>query len=141
MLSNKTLGKLLVVVVGIIAAALSITGLSTLDTVPDSGKGALSRDAVYQGALTLTGLAVFGSLFTWRAKSLTNPDPHIRRPAAMVTLAAFALAGTQLMLAALMCCTDPGPILPQFIGLTVVFVAICVLGYDTMDRSREENLQ
>ena len=132
MTSRASVG--LSVVIGAVVGA--IVFIVVVELMPDvsvevsNSTDNLSRDAAYTGSLTLAGLAVFGSALMSRVGSVTKHDTRDRRfGATMSTMAPLALAGTHMMFAALMCCNDPSPLLVGLAAITVLFLALSVLGY------------
>lgn len=135
MIDNRTKTLIQVIAAGA-ATGITISLLvDNLDNMPDisfsitAGKKALDRESAYVGSLTLAGVALFGSAYTSRLGILRRTSPPVRRTgAAMITMGAFALAGTHLILATLMCCNDPGPLLPWFAIPTIVCMGVFALG-------------
>lgn len=126
--------KQLLTVGGMVGAIVLAFGVAMMSTDPSEeptvGDGALSRDAAYQGSLTLAGMAIFGSALASRIKSSTERDPSDRHLGIILaTLAPLALAGMHLMFAGYLCCNDPAPLLRHLAMLSGGLVAMSVAGY------------
>lgn len=87
----------------------------------------LTRDAVYMGAMTFAGLALFSSTLLTRVRRL---DIKKRRNAAyLVCAGSFWLAIIHLGLAARMCCNDPGQFIWWLVFISFVLVLMVTISY------------
>lgn len=110
--------KIIVLLMAAVMVSFGMTGyawsgLPESPTIVEVNPAALSRDAVFIGALTFAGLGIFGSSVLARVHRVRKSDLRRRKVAVMGYTGSFGVVAVQLGLAARMCCVDPGPILIQ----------------------------
>lgn len=107
---------------------LAIMFLSSSDS--DNAVPTLSRDAAYQGSLTLAGIAVFSGALASRIGYVPSSEPERRRVGALlVILTPFALAVIHLLFVARLCCIDPQEFVGLLASVSGILIAIILAGY------------
>lgn len=124
----------MVVVVAISMCAVIVNAnwsdLPELSSKPTHGEDSLGREAVFIGSMALVGTSLFGPAFALRYGAIRTSDSrNYKTGAAVMSISAFLLAGTYMILATAMCCNDPGPLLPWFAIPSITLMASFWYGY------------